>query len=102
MPPPAKSLKDKRSRQRARSKTKRDAKARERSAKAASLNLDYDETVRARMLAKAGIPPAEQERFLAAFAKHYKGRFGNTDKSTKPEQSPASPSTPTDAARSKK
>ena len=69
MPPPAKSLKDKRSRQRARSKTKRDAKARERSAKAASLNLDYDETVRARMLAKAWSSPAVQQRFLAASAK---------------------------------
>jgi hypothetical protein len=104
MPPGPKSAKDKQSRRLARAKAKREAKARERNAKAANINLDYEETVRARMLAKAGIPLAEQERFLAAFAKHYKGRFANIDKPTKPEQSPASPSNslPGDGTRSKK
>jgi hypothetical protein len=104
MPPGPKSAKDKQSRRLTRAKAKREAKARERNAKAANINLDYEETVRAKMLEKAGIPPDERDRFLAFFAKHYKSRFAKTEKFTKPKQSLASPSSapPGDATRSKK
>lgn len=75
MPRGAKTPAEKRKRQLANANRKKKAKARERKAKADGKKLDYDETIRARAVEKAGIPADVWAAFLTVLrAERHPGR----------------------------
>ena len=84
-PAPARTKAEKRERQLAAARTKRLAKAKERSAKAEGRVLVAEETVRATMVERAELTPAEWEAFLPAFKKEYERRHGPRTKKPLPK-----------------
>jgi len=75
MPRRANDRKDVLERRLARAKAKREAKARERKATLENIELRREETIRTRMVERAGFSRAEWEPIVAVFARHYTGRF---------------------------
>ena len=75
MPHRAKDEHEKRQRRQARAQHKTEAKRRERLAKKLGVTVKSEETVRANLVERAGIPVDTWNTFLRGFARAYKGRF---------------------------